>query len=373
MATAEGDVKPVAGPGIFGPIALYDADNDGLADVILPSGNFIRTSGVSPSDPEGASADGLAWDAVYVWNAWDSKFDVEVGVDGFGSLSVADDMRAQHLTAGVNAGGDGVISLSGAGTVFNNDYDSLPQWVRNTISLANPGGAAVAPEDVTYDMLGDDVNHPLSGNTKQRIPPGNYNLCAGAAGKGEINISAGKQVEVRHQVLIGGRYVSETFTAGVGGKIRIDSQGTVLRCNGKFLADVEEPETVTDAEPCQISAVGVLEMSGGTFWSRMGFVNAGLIDILGSSDTSPEMAAGATGQLENTGLIKVRKGVTFKLGCPLDNANGEVYLEAGAVLQVPSIVNEGLIHRSPCSPAAKLVVGGVTSTPSISLDDLARE
>lgn len=387
MADIRGDVLPVSPDRAFTWTGItsqsyWDTNDDGSFD-FLPDLSSASFGGVNlngdASASDAAVAGDAAWDSVRTWKYWDFKAPVTVGGTYYGELvyggsDARHGLRCTDLVIGDTATGVGLVRIEGAGG-FCNDRDSLPQTIRKAIAWSQ--SSSYDPATVVYDDLGDATNHPYSGFSKVEQPAGNYNVWVGKEGFGRLEVANDSRMEIRHQLLVGGRYVSDVFTAGKGGALTMEDVSVV--CYGRFLADTGAPETITAAEPSQVSALGVISLTRSLLHVRTGLVNAGLIVVRGAAGEEGTELSGVTssitaeswvvgeetivGKLVNDGSLVVQAGATLIVGCPIENS-GSIYLESGAKLIVPSITGTGTVKCSPCCPAAVIIEGGAVMMPA---------
>lgn len=377
----EGDVTPSTSTDFPVLPGTLDTDNDNVPNLLSDDGgNFLYTDDLSPTDPEGASMDGDAWDCVKTWRRWAFVFAVIVGDTARGSLSIFSQatLRITNLTIGNAVGSHGFVGV-GSNSLFSNDRDAFPYSVRQIISQAK--GGSVDPEDVVYSMLGDPA-HPYSTFDKVEQPAGNYNVWVGKRGTGILNVDSFCAFEVRHQLIVGGYYAGEeedgALTAGEAGIVKISGTNSILYGHGKFLADTEDPATVTAAPPLQVTTAGTVILSQGTLYNRTGIVNAGIIDVLGEFKEHSTISAGEwvedsetiVGELVNTGLIRVRAGGTLKITCPLTNS-GEIIIDEGGTIDFAGgVLVRGLIRYSKCGDAPVEIDTGVITIPDDRVADM---
>lgn len=249
VVNTNGDVRPAASP--FGVI-FVDDDGDFFSDVISSSGNTLATGLVDPLDPTGGSGNGLAWDDPIVWRNYESQQNILVGETGAGSLVIngGSALRYQHVVLGglsddlgnngyeltasgqnptdftlINAigsanslsSGFGVMTVTGFGSLFNNDpqvYD-----LENAAALfqaQNPG----TPFDSDFDPTSPDPG------ARSTDAGDGYDFYVGLSGGGEFNVTDGGRAEIQDSLIVG-------LGNQANGTVNIDGAGSILTVFGR--------------------------------------------------------------------------------------------------------------------------------------------
>lgn len=371
----DGDVSPIGSVSPFVNVEALDADNDGHIDGITSLGlSRIIDVDASQTDPEGDSG-GLPWDANRIWAQWDYNAALQVGIKNAGSLhlSAGGHLRMTDLVIGEEANAIGYLQLTGSnGTndaTFNNDRDLIPYEVLKAHDLAV--GSAKSLDEIVYDDIGADVSDLVSGTVAwERIPAGGYNGWVGKEGYGELDLNLAARVELRHQLLVGGYYLTNNddtsdWVDGRGGLVAI-GPGCTLLSRGRLAADTPRvgstPESDPTGIPGRIGSSGIVKMTGGNLLSIVGLINGGHIEI----ETTSEPASLGAGQwadpvergtIINRGLITVRSGSTLNVAAPMVN-EGIIHLESGAKLATQDYsVSGGVIEYDKCGTASHVNLG----------------
>jgi hypothetical protein len=334
MATAYGDVIPALPTGGLAAPAAMDFDGSGALDLLFTGGNGIVSSGL------GADPASPRWDGSDVWRAWDNNQDAIVGETALGRLALSggEVMRWRHLMIGKEAGATGYVTLSGDGTRFTNSRENVPWADKLATRLAT--GSYGSDRDAFFTTVKaidyDDIGAYTTGAsfTRVRRAKGSWNVWAGMAGYGGLSIEAGAQMEVEHQLLVGGQVISEAWEDGAGGYVQIS--GSELIVYGvAYASSSADPST---GAASRIGARGLIDVRGSILRFAQGLENTGTIVVRAGGGGRPTVLRG---DLTNSGVIYVEEGATLLYEGDYTEAGGVVYRakcgDPAVIIGLPSV------------------------------------
>lgn len=392
MAAYLGDCHPAILEG-FPFTNFSDPNEDGFNEYLPPAGTALITDGASPTNPDG-SVGGLPWDDAQIYRAYHFQYPAIIGyreTRASATIAGGENLRCGHVILGMEAGSSGSFTVSGFGSLFSNDRDAVPGYIKRAIGLAR----SEDPDTITYPDLYTNTAGYVGGspftNPPTPIPAGAYNLWCGRKGIGRLNVFQAGVANVRNRLLVGGYEPVEdtqfagagtpnpehpdaygpvngvakivtvgeplTWVDGPGGVVLIDGVGSLLTITGKTGAS-----TATASPVSIIGRNGVVSITNdGGLWAGSGLENRGVILVGGEGSTntitvSPTVA-GTTPSLVNTGLIYVRKGATLALSGPVTN-EGEIFIEHGGALTVTEAI-DGTAPKYGCPTAFALLEDGL--------------
>ena len=352
--TIIGDVRPYTAEGGFTFPEATDSD-DGAPDGLSSTGNTLDTSLIDTNPTGGA---GLAWDDRDIYRNYSSAFDVVIGVDNSGSVTVSgSELRPQSVLLGVSDGSYGSLRLTGFDAEVNTDNDDIPSGIREAISLAkgtSSGARILEPEDVTAANLRDTGGSYPDENQRR---DGSYDVWIGQSGSASLVVENGSQLRVRHRLMLG-EPTSPSNAAGTG---------TLIVRDGGNVTHVGLVGDGTAAAPQSVCGVtSTIRLEGGRLSVGAGLNSLdpvpttpamrikGVIEVRPSE--SPSELDGSY-QLAEGALLVVRAGAVLKISGSLIN-DGLIFRESGSVVMVDGVVSgDGRNMRSPCNPQAIWVDG----------------
>lgn len=328
-----GDVRPIA-PGGFGlPIGApgIDDDGDNIADWIDSQGNNVFDNLADPNNAAGGN--GLAWNDPLIWVDYETTQNILVGETGYGLLEIngGSALRYQHLVLGgsstdtqgelelvTDSGSDynfltdlartnnsrtgvGVMTITGVGSVFNNDPNVIPGEFQAALRFAGEPGT------VTPDPTARDPNE-------------GFDVHVGLLGTGQLNVLAGGRAEIQDSLLVGTASTAQ-------GDVTVDGFGSYLAAYGR--TDFDPGNGTSTAETSSIiggNGRGSLTVSDGgraDFFNGLsiGAANTPTLPIaaVDSSSTDPLSSGavtvtgnGSTLTIDATGLLQ--NGVALAIG-----------------------------------------------------------
>ncbi|TWT88676.1 hypothetical protein Mal64_21630 [Pseudobythopirellula maris] len=317
----EGDVRPVGTT--FGVITI-DEDNDFIADVLDDQGNNVFDFLVDPNDPDGGNGNGLAWDDPDVWVDYETTQNILVGYTGQGSLEInaGSALRYQHLVLGGATGenselelgtlgdndyefqmdivmaaqggtsapsssGIGYMTITGAGSVFNNDYNVIPGEYQSALNFT-----AGDPLD-TLVLTTPDVSE------RQQVENADgYDVHVGLLGRGVLTVNAGGRMEIQDALFLG-------LGVGANGKAFIDGSDTYVAAYGRDELDDDGVSTPATQLPSVIGGFGkgTLTITNGAMVEM--FNGAGVGTWLTDAAGNPEVPQIANPQTVGEGVVEV--------------------------------------------------------------------
>ncbi|QDT67227.1 hypothetical protein MalM25_01240 [Planctomycetes bacterium MalM25] len=315
-----GDVRPVA-PGGFGlPIGANGIDDDGdnIADWIDSQGNNVFDNLADPNNPLGGN--GLNWDNELIWVDYETTQNILIGETGYGLLEIngGSALRYQHLVLGGSAEdtngnleltttdgedydflqdlrdqdnsrtGVGVMTITGVGSVFNNDPNVIPGEFQTALNFADPSAD-----------VGDQVN--TTPDPTARVDDEGFDVHVGLLGSGQLNVLAGGRIEIQDALLVGTASTAQ-------GDVTVDGFGSYLAAYGRTEF---QPGTGTPSMPTTVTASivggngrGSLTVSEG---GRADFFNGLSIGAGNGSPTAANIASEDVGTTDplSSGVVTV--------------------------------------------------------------------
>lgn len=312
----EGSVLPTAPVG-FPILGGVDTNNDGVSDFLFAGGNQIITDGINQTDPTGVTGIGLPWNAEQVWRAYDSAQNILVGdAGGSGTLSIfaGGKLRYQHLviggvsegTAGATGlvvnppgaigdrtfsvssytngnavGGAGLVTISGFGSLFNNDPNLIDRADQIALNLAN----ADPLDNVVVDLASavQTAGNPFA-TFSTRAENEGFDVVVGLDGTGALSIEAGGRAEIQDALMVG-------VDSQSNGQVTVDGVGSSLAAYGRrrLLANLSEVRSSETASFIGGRGTGSLTVSNG---ARGDFYNGLSVGGPGGADLSRESFLG---------------------------------------------------------------------------------
>jgi hypothetical protein len=246
-----GNLRPVAPPPPLNrPPAtrggVFDVDGDGNYDWIDSNGNLIRIDLVDPNNPAGTGTI-PAWDDDIVWENYESRQNILVGETSYGYLEVnaASALRFMHIVLGgasTNTGGqlnttanaaastynfqidlgaplastgNGEITVTGFGSLLNNDPTSITDEAAAIVAIAR--GTFGTDPDMQAFLAG------IPGARPQDI---GFDLHVGLIGRGRLNVLESGRVEIQDALFVG-------LGDKASGEVNITGPGSYLTANGR--------------------------------------------------------------------------------------------------------------------------------------------
>jgi hypothetical protein len=349
----EGSVLPTAPTG-FPILGGVDTNNDGVSDFLFAGGNQIITDGINQTDPTGVVGIGLPWNAEQVWRAYDSAQNILVGdVNQSGTLSIFaggklryqnlvigavsegppgsnglnfdlpgsiedDSFRVTSYTSGPNAvGGNGLVTISGFGSLFNNDPNLISRADQIALNLGD--GAAI--DRIVVDLEGtvQEAGNPFATFSTRNYgaATGGFDVIVGLDGTAGLAITAGGRMEIQDALMV-------AVDSQSSGTVTVDGVGSSLSAFGR----VELTQNLTEIRSVETASFiggrgnGAMTVSNG---ARADFFNGLAVGALGGFDLGTT-ARGST-QGDGSGILSV--------------------LNAGSIVNVyPSIVQSGAMANN---------------------------
>lgn len=345
----EGSVLPTAPTG-FPILGGVDTNGDGVSDFLFAGGNGIITDGVNQTDPTGLTGIGLPWNAEQVWRAYDSAQNILVGdVNQSGTLSIfgGGKLRYQNLVIGAVsegsipgangldfdlpgsieddtfrvssyqnggfAGGNGLVTISGFGSLFNNDPNLIAR--ADQIALNLGGGRPIDDIVVDLDAAVQPAGNPFATFSTRNFgaATGGFDVIVGLDGTAGLLVEAGGRMEIQDALMV-------AVDSQSNGAVTVDGVGSSLAAFGRIQLqqNLNEIRSTETASFIGGRGNGSMTVSNG---ARADFFN-GL--AVGSLGTGSDLGTGARGstQGDGSGILSV--------------------INAGSTVNVyPSIINTG--------------------------------
>lgn len=294
--TLTGDVRPSSPGGFDTPFGQPGIDDDGdeVRDWIDGNGNVVDAFLADSSNVNGGN--GLAWLNTLIWRDYDTAQNILVGETGYGQIVINNQsaLRYQHLVLGgasdlndgdldlttvdsenfdflqdlqsnqVSRSGYGVMTVSGAGSVFNNDPNIIPAEFQTAINFA----LGVAPSTLITDLEavpfipGTIAGNLIPATIRESRGAANetYDVHVGLLGGGELNVLNGGRVEIQDAL-----QVATASTAQ--GTVTVDGLGSYLGAYGRseFRDTGANPSTPTTEFASYVggNGRGQMTISGG--------------------------------------------------------------------------------------------------------------
>ncbi len=366
--TWEGSVLPTAPTG-FPILGGVDTNGDGVSDFLFAGGNGIITDGINQTDPTGAGI-GLPWNAAQVWRAYDSAQNILVGdANQSGTLSVFgggklryqnlvigavsqgtvpgsfgldfsvgndlgiedDNFRVTNYRSGNNVtGGTGLVTVSGFGSLFNNDPNLISRSDQIALNLGN--GDPIDDTVVDLDAAINTAGNPFATFSTRNFgaQTGGFDVIVGLDGAAGLLVEAGGRMEIQDALMV-------AVDSQSNGNVTVDGVGSTLVAYGR----VELNQNLTEIRSNETASFiggrgnGAMTVSNG---ARADFYNGLVVGGLG------------TGNDLGTNARATQKGI----GSPQGDGSGVLsVVNAGSTVNVyPSIINTG-----PLAGNRALVIG----------------
>jgi hypothetical protein len=328
----EGSVLPTAPTG-FPILGGVDTNNDGVSDFLFAGGNGIITDGVNQTDPTGLTGIGLPWNAEQVWRAYDSAQNILVGdVNQSGTLSIfgGGKLRYQNLVIGAVsegsipgangldfdlpgsieddtfrvstyqnggfAGGNGLVTISGFGSLFNNDPNLIAR--ADQIALNLGGGQPIDDIVVDLDAAVQPAGNPFATFSTRNFgaATGGFDVIVGLDGTAGLLVEAGGRMEIQDALMV-------AVDSQSNGAVTVDGVGSSLAAFGRveLQQNLNEIRSVETASFIGGRGNGSMTVSNG---ARADFFN-GL--VIGGLGTGSDLGTGARGstQGDGSGILSV--------------------------------------------------------------------
>lgn len=357
---------------VFGAVIPLINGIDGIPD----QGNNPNFALVDDNDPDGNPGLGIAaWDDPAVWRNYESPQNILVGETGFGLLEInaGTELRYQHLVLGgasidlggslsfnegttghevypfladlTGAGnqlpstGQGIVSVTGFGSVYNNDPDLIPGDVREALEAAGfdvdangiPDGASLIDQatGMSYTRLS-----PLGGAGQEG---GGYDVHVGLTGSGDLSVSAGGRVEIQDGLYVGmgSDAVGQVTVTGIASFITASGREEFDGMTGESQANQRLPSIIGGGGDGQLNITegGTVNMLNGV---AVGFVpevavaddnGSGAITVEGPGSSlnvfaSNAMTSGGMMADPSTGLALVIGGIEPTAGMVANQPQG---------------------------------------------------
>jgi hypothetical protein len=345
----EGSVLPTAPTG-FPILGGVDTNNDGVSDFLFAGGNQIITDGINQTDPTGVVGIGLPWNAEQVWRAYDSAQNILVGdVNQSGTLSIfaGGKLRYQNLVIGavsegsipgangldfdlpgsieddtfrVNdyrnggfAGGNGLVTISGFGSLFNNDPNLIARADQIALNLGN--GDPIDDIIVDLDAAVQPAGNPFATFSTRNFgaATGGFDVIVGLDGTGGLLVNAGGRMEIQDALMV-------AVDSQSNGAVTVDGVGSSLAAFGR----VELRQNLTESRSLETASFiggrgnGSMTVSNG---ARADFFNGLAIGSLGTGNDL---------------------GTTARASSPGDGSGILSVINAGSTVNIyPSAINSG--------------------------------
>ncbi len=355
----EGSVLPTAPTG-FPILGGVDTNDDGVSDFLFAGGNGIITDGINQTDPEGVAGIGLPWNAEQVWRAYDSAQNILVGdanqsgtlsIFGGGKLryqnlvigavsegtipgaigldfdlpqSIEDDtFRVSQYRSGNNAvGGNGLVTISGFGSLFNNDPNLIAR--ADQIALNLGGGDPIDDIVVDLDAAVQVAGNPFTDFSTRNFgaTTGGFDVIVGLDGTAGLLVEAGGRMEIQDALMV-------AVDGQSNGAVTVDGVGSSLAAFGR----VELQQTLNEIRSTETASFiggrgnGSMTVSNG---ARADFFNGLAIGALG---TGSDLGTGARGSSpgDGSGILSVI------------NAGSTVNIYPSAINTGPMVGNRALV------------------------------
>lgn len=330
--TWEGSVLPTAPTG-FPILGGVDTNNDGVSDFLFAGGNGIITDGVNQTDPTGLTGIGLPWNAEQVWRAYDSAQNILVGdVNQSGTLSIfgGGKLRYQNLVIGAVsegsipgangldfdlpgsigddtfrvstyqnggfAGGNGLVTISGFGSLFNNDPNLIARADQIALNLggARPIDNIVVDLDAAVQPAGNPFPNFVTRNVGAAT--GGFDVIVGLDGTAGLLVEAGGRMEIQDALMV-------AVDSQSNGAVTVDGVGSSLAAFGRveLLQSLNEIRSTETASFIGGRGNGSMTVSNG---ARADFFNGLAIGSLGTGGDLGTTARGST-QGDGSGILSV--------------------------------------------------------------------
>ncbi|TWU00685.1 hypothetical protein Pla108_16370 [Botrimarina colliarenosi] len=383
----EGSVQPTASVGF--PTGNIDSDGDGNDDVLFTGGNNPIYGLANQTDPTGVTGFGLPWNAWQIWSNYDSAQNILVGdASQSGTLSIfaAGKLRYQHLVigavsegtapganglnfdvddrsfdvtsynnGGVATGGTGLVTISGFGSLFNNDPNLISRSDQIALNLGNgdPTNNIVVDLDAAVQPAGSPAT-----TFSTRAENEGYDVIVGLDGTGALSIEAGGRAEIQDALMVG-------VDSQSNGSVTIDGIGSSLSAFGRTRLTATLTETRSNETASFVGGrgTGSLTVSNG---GRAEFFNGLAIGSLSGNDLGTTGRGSTPG--DGSGTVTVT-GAGSLMNLFPSNIAGTFDNRALVVGEIRSNANAGL--DTPFLPGDSDLQGGTLNISDAAIVNVA--